>query len=58
MKLAPLIALRPPQMILRFPRAKLPEVLRRLGYDIGEEFELDSAQWFACLWGLVKLMDV
>lgn len=47
MEFTPLVPLRPAQMILRLPRAKLPEILRRLGHDVGEELELDAPQWLS-----------
>lgn len=34
-------------MVLRLASTELTEVLGSLWYDIGEEFELDSAQWFS-----------
>ncbi len=48
MELAPLIPLRPPQMVLRLARTELPEVLRRLGHHICKELELDAPQLLAC----------
>lgn len=47
MKLAPLIPLRPPKMILSLARAKLAEVLRRPWRHVREEFHLDAAERFA-----------
>lgn len=43
MELAPLVALRPPKMILRLARAELTKVLRRFGDHVGEELELDAS---------------
>jgi hypothetical protein len=47
-ELAPLVALRPPEMVLRLARAELAEVLGGLGDYIGEELELDAAERFSC----------
>ena len=43
MEFAPFIPLRPSQLILGLPRTELAEILRCLGDDIREEFELDAA---------------
>jgi len=47
MKLAPLITLRSPEMVLCLSGAELTEVLGSLGHDVCEELELDSAEGFA-----------
>jgi hypothetical protein len=47
-ELAPLVALRPAQVVLGLAGAELAEVLGGLGDYVGEELELDAAQGFSC----------
>jgi len=47
MKFSPFVSLRPTEMVLGLARAKLAEVLCRLGDDVVEQLHLDAAQWFA-----------
>lgn len=49
MELAPLIPLRPAEIVLRLARAELPEVLGRLGDHVHEELELDASEGFSCV---------
>lgn len=46
-ELGPLVALRPPQVVLSLARAELPEVLGCLRDDVGEELKLDPAEGFS-----------
>jgi len=49
MELAPLVPLRLPTTILRLARAKLAEILSRLGHDGAVEFDFDAPEFLA--WG-------
>jgi len=46
-ELGALVALRPPERRPALARAELPKVLGRLGDGVGEELDLDPAQWLA-----------
>ena len=48
MELTPFIALRQTTGIFAFAGAELAKVLGGFGDDVGEEFHLDAAEWFAC----------
>lgn len=48
-KFATFVALRSTQVVLRLSGAELAEVLGGLGDYIGEELELDSAEWLSWL---------
>lgn len=53
MKLAPLISLRAPEMILCLAGTELTEILCCFGDDIGEELEGYPAEWLA--WGMYSI---
>lgn len=54
-ELAPLIPLRPAEIVLALARAELAEVLGRLGDDVREELDLDPSEWFS--WKGVLAVD-
>ena len=46
---APLVTLWPAQDVLGLARTEAPEILRRLGHDVGVQKYLDTAERLACV---------